>query len=701
MEVSGSLARLDGTDPAATASGASTADQLGRELRWRWILDEMSGVVGVLAGDGRILELNRTALRHGGYVHQEVAGRRVWDVERWFPDAEDRARVRRAVEEAGAGSSVRLEALLPHDRHEGRAVFDLAFRPIPDRHGAIRLILLEGTDITGLRRAEEEVSRQNHELRELAARLRDVDVRRRRFITDISHELKTPLGITLGLTERMLDGEALGPAARRDVEAVRRNAYAVLAEVENLLTAARLDARHLALRPRPDDLPRIVRAVAASFEPVAAMRDVTLLVDTPAALRVLVDGPRMTTVLSNLLSNALKFSPASGTVRITLRGPADAVRLEVADSGPGIPERLRAAVFERFQQADDAPSGRVQGSGIGLSIVRDLVALHGGSVTVERAPEGGALFAVGLSLEPAPRAVTAPSEHGGQLEDLVRPSVERLRTELLAAASLASSPAAVTAVSLDERPRVVLVEDDVALAAQLKTLLADRYDVCHAESAERALELLQERMPAAVITDLALSSLSGADLVAELRRRREYDEVPVLVLSGTSEASVRAALLRAGAQDFIRKPVESEELSARIEAALRTAAHARELRATSDWLLAAFEAAPHPLALLRGDGTISHAGTSLGRLLGRTERELRGLRLDALSHPDDVGVEAEGVALCAAGKLATFEVRKRLLGPDGQELPVLLCFAAAPRAAERPEAAVVLQVQDLQAAADS
>lgn len=665
---------------------AATADD--RDLRARWIFDEMSRVCCVLAPDGRLLEANRAALRHGGYTREELRCRPVWTADRWFPTSADRRRVRRAVQAAAGGQPVRFQSWLPSPGSRSRTPFDLAFRPIADGHGATTLLLLEGTDLTELRKAEQEVTIQNRELRALAGRLREVDQLRQRFIADVSHDLKTPLAILLGLTQRMLEHAMLTPGVRRDVEGVRRNTFAMLAQVDDLLTSSSLEARHLTLRWQPDDLAVVVRGVASAFEPLAASRDLTLQIETPTRLPAVIDRRRMTTLISNLLSNALKFTPSGGSVRVSLRGPAARTRLEVADSGPGIPPHLRAAVFERYEQGAGLPPRSEHGAGIGLSIVCELAVLHGGRVRVQTAPEGGALFVVELALRPAPHTAD-PAE---RLDELAHPYVDRLVAEL--GAAVAPDADVAPADAANARPLLLLVEDDPKYAAAVAARLADGYMVVHADSFERAIASLAKRVPAVVVTDLALPGLSGFELLDALRSRTAMDGVPILLLSGSARAHVAASALRHGADDCIEKTVEPEELRARIDRAVALAGYARELRLTANAVLAAFDAAPHPLALLDANGEIVRAGASFCALVGRSAAELKALTIDALSHPEDVGAEGDLLALGVAGPTQRLQVERRLLRPDGREVPVRLSFAAV--GTERDaEGAVVVQAEDL------
>jgi signal transduction histidine kinase len=208
-----------------------------------------------------------------------------------------------------------------------------------------------------------------------------------------AHELQAPLAIVFALCDRLLDGERLDAVDADDVRGIRTAASSLLERVEQLLSTARLGGEHPALDVRRIDVAALVRRTVAMFESVAAGREQRLVLLAPARLEAEVDAEKLVTAVSNLVVNALKFTPEGGLVRCELRARRGRVRLEVADSGPGIPPGLRDAMFEPYRRAG---SRAARGHGLGLAIVRELVALHGGTVTIGDAPEGGALFVLEL-----------------------------------------------------------------------------------------------------------------------------------------------------------------------------------------------------------------------------------------------------------------------------------------------------------------
>jgi signal transduction histidine kinase len=294
----------------------------------------------------------------------------------------------------------------------------------------------------------------------------ELDQLKTNFFANVSHELRTPLTLILGPVQNLLlQPEKLTSEQRQELELVARNARSLLAHVTDLLDIARLDAGKLEPSFSALDLCELVRFTSANFDSLARERGIELSVVTPSELLVEIDGDQIQRVLLNLLSNAFKFTPDAGKVRVELvehaRGAdprqVPKATLIVADSGPGVPVRERAQIFERFGRGGVATARPIGGTGLGLSIVREFVGLHGGDVSVLDAREGGAAFEVVLPLRAPPHARVQtgsepPSRHDAEpvVQALHRPSI----TE-----DDAAGPADV--------PLVLLVEDNPDMRALL------------------------------------------------------------------------------------------------------------------------------------------------------------------------------------------------------------------------------------------
>jgi PAS domain S-box-containing protein len=543
-------AHTDGASPAALPRRV-------RELLARLALDEMVQFVAVLAPDGTLLEVNEPALAAGGLPPEEVLGRPFWDARWWAVSPEIPDQVRAAVARAAGGELVRYETEVLA-RGAGRILaIDFSLRPVASEDGLPVLLVAEGRDITSRKAAEAKLARKNAELEGLYRRVKELDELKTRFFANVSHELRTPLALVLGPIERLLAAPDLPRAHRRDLEVVERNARTLLRHVNDLLEVARLEAGKGGLHYATVDLGGLVRLAAGHFEAHAAERRITLRVEAPASLLAEVDRDQAERVLLNLLGNAFQFTPEAGRVRVSVAGAGGRARLEVADSGPGIPPADRQRVFERFQQLDEGSGARRSGGlGLGLAIARELVELHGGRIRVETAPEGGALLAVELPLSAPAGAIArpaAPARGDARARGLVRPPE----------APSAAAPAG----GVDEggdAPLVLVVEDNPEMNAFLRGALAPRWRTASAADGAEGLAQARALRPDLVLTDVMMPGTSGADLLAALRADPELAEIPVVLLTAKADDALRAKLLAEGAQDYVAKPVAVAELRARI-----------------------------------------------------------------------------------------------------------------------------------------
>jgi signal transduction histidine kinase len=226
------------------------------------------------------------------------------------------------------------------------------------------------------------------------------------LVATVSHELRTPLTSIIGYLELLGTGEPLSAEDARFVEIARRNAARLQRMVEELLFLSRVDAGGLELDLEDVDVAELVRAALGSADPAAAAKRITLGLDGPQTLTMRADGNRLGQVFDNLISNAIKFTPERGTVKIRLGCEGDTLLATVTDTGRGIPQAEQARLFERFFRTTGTRD--VPGTGLGLTIVRAIVEAHGGTITCESREDVGTTFALRLPLT-SPAADGDPS----------------------------------------------------------------------------------------------------------------------------------------------------------------------------------------------------------------------------------------------------------------------------------------------------
>jgi signal transduction histidine kinase/ligand-binding sensor domain-containing protein/DNA-binding response OmpR family regulator len=411
-------------------------------------------------------------------------------------------------------------------------------------------------------------------LRTVAAQTRsleDLDRAKSRFFANISHEFRTPLTLTLGPLEDVLSGATgtLPGEARTELEVALRNSRRLLQLVNEILDLAKLESGRMRLAVREDDLRIALADWAQSFHPLAERRRITYdtaLGDAP--LPVWFDRERLGKAVTNLLSNAFKFTPEGG--RVTLAAaPADGgVRIDVRDTGPGIPEAERERIFERFYQVDETRRRLTPGTGIGLALARELVELHGGRIEVASREGEGATFTVWLR---------AGREHLRDAQVADGPATAQEPTAVEPAA-LEPPPAALAAPEPEagDVTTVLVVDDHDELRALVRRGLAPHYRVLEARDGAEALRLARANPPDLVVSDVMMPGMDGFALVEAFRADPDLDFVPVVLLTARAESEDRIAGLRRGADDYVEKPFRGEELRARVDNLIATRRRLRE-----------------------------------------------------------------------------------------------------------------------------
>ena len=397
----------------------------------------------------------------------------------------------------------------------------------------------------------------NREMAVLLEKTKELEQLKTQFFANVSHELRTPLALILGPAESLESGANLTDAQRRDVRLIGSNARALLKHVNDLLDMSKLEAGKVTPEYIEADVGRIVTRLAANFDGVARERSIAYRVDA-GEVRAQVDADKLERVALNLLSNAFKFTPAGGQIRCSLRGERDGrFRLEVADSGPGVRPQDRALIFERFRQGDGGATRKVGGTGLGLAIAKEFVELHGGSIAVGDAAEGGARFTVEVPMRaPSGVVVGAPAADGSPHH------VEALRPVI---AELLPRPEPLPAPQHGDQPLVLVVEDNVEMNRFVQETLAKRYRVVSAFDGRQGLEKARELKPDLILTDMMMPELSGDQLVQALQADPALAHIPIVLLTAKADDELRIKLLRDGARDYLMKPFSIEELEARIE----------------------------------------------------------------------------------------------------------------------------------------
>jgi signal transduction histidine kinase len=388
--------------------------------------------------------------------------------------------------------------------------------------------------------------------------LREAQGARERFFGNITHEIRTPLSLILLAAadiERRA-GHVLDERARKNLGAVTDGAHKLVRLVDELLLLAAGQEDKLRTNPERTDLGALLGSVVAAWQPAAEAAGLTLTGPAIASLIASVDPVAIERVASNLVSNAVKYTPRGGSIDVELADEPDGLRFSVLDTGIGMSEDLQSRLFGRFER-DQPGRHRAAGTGLGLSVAKQLVEAHGGTISARpRATGSGSELRVVLP----PGIVIRDSEP--------RP-VTVARLGLAPAPSSGEQPVQLLKPSGGSAGTILLAEDDVRLAEVVGRGLADEYTVVIAHDGATALELVNKHQPQMLITDVDMPGINGIELSRRFRELTGDKLAPIIVLSAMLDLGTRMAGLEAGAVDYVTKPFDPLELRARIRSQFR------------------------------------------------------------------------------------------------------------------------------------
>lgn len=376
------------------------------------------------------------------------------------------------------------------------------------------------------------------------------------LLANVSHEFRTPLTLVKTSLDRLegqtSDGEAIALG--------RRYLRRLLKLVDQLMDFSRLSHEQGRREARPWPLGRMVRMTVNAFSGVAEERGIELISEIEFGWRTRCLQEQVEKILLNLLTNALKFTPPGGQVRVWLKAEAGGVCLSVADSGPGIPDAEQDTIFERFYRVAAVENAEIAGAGIGLALVREAVRANGGRVSVRSQPGQGSQFRVWLPAWREPHAagpVTLVTER-----DYAR-DIEALKPVALHSRGSQVSPSA-------GRPTILVVEDNVDMRNHLREVLGRQWRVIEAGDGEMGLALARSRAPDMIVSDIMMPGLDGLELLEALRTDVATSHIPILMLSARQDNDTRVQAFALQADGFLPKPFDDDMLLARLGAMMET-----------------------------------------------------------------------------------------------------------------------------------
>ncbi|GAB5518879.1 MAG: hybrid sensor histidine kinase/response regulator transcription factor [Rhodothermales bacterium] len=386
---------------------------------------------------------------------------------------------------------------------------------------------------------------------EQAEALQSLDAAKSRFFANVSHELRTPLTLIIGPLRSLLDGDygRVSDAVSHQHRMMLRNGRRLLRLINQILDLAQLESGALPLYATEQDLAAFVARNVDAFQPLAQRHDLDLRFSAPnTACPVYFDPQQMEIIVVNLLSNALKFTPAGGSVQVTVQRTAESAIVRVQDTGYGIAKENLERVFDRFFQQEGSP-----GTGIGLALVRELVHLHHGRITVESEAGRGSTFTVYLPLgvdHLAPNQRVDP-----RLKHSTEPHLDASEPAPFAPAQQTHNA---------DTPLVLIVDDNPDIRDYLSTLLHTRYRLAEASDGQEAVEHVRQHLPDLIVSDVMMPQRDGFALSRALKTDPMTAHIPLILLTAKASSTSTLEGLSAGADDYLTKPFDPDELRARI-----------------------------------------------------------------------------------------------------------------------------------------
>lgn len=379
------------------------------------------------------------------------------------------------------------------------------------------------------------------------SRLQELDEIKTNFFTNISHEFRTPLTLISSPLQRLLK-EAKNDDEKKSLQLIHQNADRLLELINQLLDLSKLEAGKLNLQVSQGNFKASMQLITASFESLAAAQKIMFTCNLEQAPdSAWFDEDKLRKIVSNLLSNAFKFTPEGGSVTLSIKPHGSHLQIEVADTGPGIPKEQQKAIFNRFHQTGIATA---TGTGIGLTLTKELAELHHGKIQVTSTPGKGSSFTFTFPIR---------KEAYASFEVSNQPVITHsFNTEPLPAANEEEE---LMGTAL---PIVLIVEDNRDLRRHIGRLLHSHFHILESANGRLGIEAALRIVPDLIISDLMMPEMDGVELTRELKTNEKTSHIPIILLTAKADRSSKLEGLTIGADEYLTKPFDNEELFTRV-----------------------------------------------------------------------------------------------------------------------------------------
>ncbi len=443
------------------------------------------------------------------------------------------------------------------------------------------------------------------EERKRSEALAEIDRAKTTFFSNISHEFRTPLTLMAGPIEDLLNDPSTIPANRARMEIAHRNVFRLLKLVNTLLDFSRIEAGRMRASFELVNISQVTKDLASTFRSAIEKAGMQLVVEADDRLEAYVDIDMWEKIVLNILSNAFKYTH-DGTIAVRVQKKNKNIVLSVTDTGVGIPKKELTKVFERFHRIQNTAGRSQEGTGIGLSLVQELVKLHHGKIDVTSTEGEGTTFSITISegsehLPPdqileSPGHTTLPSRSDVYVEEALKwlPSESKKNGATFPVESIdETAPKKVG----EKKQKVLLADDNADMRQYVSRLLEQLYEVTAVPNGRLALDAAKRMQPDLIISDVMMPEMDGFELVRHLKANTATHHIPVILLSARAGEEATIEGLQAGADDYLVKPFSARELASRVDSNIKIA---QSRNRAFQQLYNLFMAAPVAIAILRG-----------------------------------------------------------------------------------------------------
>ena len=389
--------------------------------------------------------------------------------------------------------------------------------------------------------------------------LRKLDHLKSQFFTNISHEFRTPLTLILGQIESVMSS-GIEAREKAKLQVAKRNARRLLTLINQLLDLSKLETGNMELNVSQHNIVTFIKNLFYSFESLAATKKIRLLFESDSTyLPVVFDLDKMENVFYNLVSNAVKFSKIHGEVKISIKlNDMQSVEIQISDDGIGIPAEQISGIFDRFYQVDNSSTRNYEGTGIGLALVKELIELHKGKVTVKSIEAEGSIFTVILPVgDVKPEIKTCNS----LVSNDIGFAEINTETEYFEIENASAGP---EKLSIDDREIVLVVEDNRDVREYIREQLEEFYHILEAENGLTGMEVAQEIVPDLIVSDLMMPKVNGFQFCKAVRNNERTSHIPIIILTAKAGFDNKIEGFEIGVDDYIIKPFSARELKVRV-----------------------------------------------------------------------------------------------------------------------------------------